>query len=209
MSNEETVSISVTISARRDDVFMALTDSDLIRKWSGEEATVSRTVGGEFAMFNRWVTGRVLDFKPPRLVSFSWLVSEWPEGSSESHVTIALEEQENGTLVTLTHRGFPNAEEAESHRTAWMEQVFDPLRRFLETGEVAEPASSAESREMPAEEKKERQEKRGERKPVRKKAKRKRSSDKREKAKKKATRRKPVKKKASKKPVKKKARKRK
>lgn len=168
MSSEETMTLSVTIKARRDDVFMALTDSDLIHQWSGEEATVGRTVGGEFALFNRRVTGRVLDFKPPRLVSFSWRAGEWPEGSPESLVVLSLEEEENGTRVTLTHRGFPNVEEGESQRTRWMEQVFGPLKRFLETGEVAESARSSESREPRA--KKTKEQETPERKPVKKKA---------------------------------------
>lgn len=206
MSNEETVSMSVTINAGRDDVFMALTDSDLIKKWSGEEAIVGRTVGGEFAMFNRWVTGRILDFKPPRLVSFSWLVSEWPEGSSESHVTIVLEEQEKGTVVTLTHRGFPNAEEAESHRTGWMEQVFDPLKKYLENRETAETEMAVQGKAAEKEE----QKTTAAGKSGRKKATRKQSLKRGTKKKKKVSQRRRVKKRASKKtPVKKKAHKRK
>ena len=130
--NDEPVKLHAAFDARPDDVFMALTDQDLIRKWSGQEAVFERKVGGQFTMFDRWTTGQVLDFKPPRLVSYSWLVADWPEDSSPSIVIISLKNQGKKTMVELIHHGFPNETEKESHRTGWTENVFGPMKEFLE-----------------------------------------------------------------------------
>ena len=123
--------ISVTLPADPETVFSALTKASSIARWSGQKGSVSSVPGGRFEMFDRWVSGKVLEIKPGKVLAYSWLPGDWPEGAPESIVRIALARVKGGTRVTLVHTGFPNAEQQKSHKSGWKEFVFKPLKEYL------------------------------------------------------------------------------
>lgn len=81
-------------------------------------------------MFDGWVKGNVLK-ATDRELSYTWLSSDWPEGTKASEVHYILEDDEAGTKVTLHHKGFPDEEEMNSHKTGWTEFFFDPLEDYI------------------------------------------------------------------------------
>lgn len=71
---------------------------------------------------------------PPVRLVLTW---EWTDGPPEeppdgviSLVTFDLAPDGDGTMLTLTHEGLPNAERADSHRQGWTE-TFEKLAGLL------------------------------------------------------------------------------
>jgi uncharacterized protein YndB with AHSA1/START domain len=63
--------------------------------------------------------GRFLRLIPERLIEFTWLTGASGTKGAETVVTIKLEPQQKGTLLSLTHKGFPDEESKSRHDSAW------------------------------------------------------------------------------------------
>jgi uncharacterized protein YndB with AHSA1/START domain len=118
------------LSASPETVMKLLTDATLIRKWSGNEAIVDNKEGGEFMMFDGWVTGTVLKTGTNEL-AYTWKTTEWPDDVTPSEVHYLLQKHDGGTKVAVTHTGFPNEDEMKSHRSGWTDYFFDPLEDYI------------------------------------------------------------------------------
>jgi len=65
------------------------------------------------------VWGRFLALDPPRLISFTWSCSTWPDPSVESIVTVTLEASgRDETLMTIEHRALP-PDLVQRHEEGW------------------------------------------------------------------------------------------
>ncbi len=119
------------LSGKPARVMELLTDAGLIRKWSGEEAILEPQVGGRFEMYDGWVKGEVL-FVGDRELSYTWKASDWNEEEKPSVVHFLLKgDNQGGTELTLTHTGFPNEKERDSHKTGWTDFFFDPMEDYM------------------------------------------------------------------------------
>jgi uncharacterized protein YndB with AHSA1/START domain len=125
--------LAVTIAAKPGEVFAALTDSKLIARWCGQKGSVSSKVGGKFQMFDGWVSGRVLEFKPGKSLIYTWHPGDWPEFEEESVVKYTFSTSGKGTKIVLEHANFPNETEKKNTRSGWKEFVFDPLKKHFST----------------------------------------------------------------------------
>jgi uncharacterized protein YndB with AHSA1/START domain len=126
------IEMHVTLKETPAAVFAALTESRIISKWSGQKGSVAPKVGGKFEMFDGWVSGKVLAFKPGVKLAYTWLPTDWPEHTEASTVKYEFETARGGTRITLTHTGFPNAQQMKEHEAGWTENVFDPLKEYFE-----------------------------------------------------------------------------
>ena len=70
--------------------------------------------------------GRFLRLIPNRLIEFTWLTGAGGTEGAETVVTIELEPVENGTQLSLTHKGFPNEQSKSRHDSAW-EMILEHL----------------------------------------------------------------------------------
>lgn len=118
------------LSGKPARVMQLLTDPVLIRKWSGEEGIAEQKEGGKFEMFDCWVTGQVLKATDNEL-AVTWLPGDWEDGTPPSEVHFLLKPYAGGTQLTLTHSGFPNEKERDSHKTGWADFYFDPMEDFM------------------------------------------------------------------------------
>lgn len=106
--------ITVSIPASPREVFAALTDVKAIRRWSAHRGKVQPNVGGKFEMFDGWVKGKVLEYKPGKTLAHTWQPGDW-DGAAKLTVRYTFTATPSGTKVTLTHVGFPNEHERKNH----------------------------------------------------------------------------------------------
>ncbi len=113
----------VQIAAPPATVFAFLTDPEKILRWMGTEATVEPHLGGIYLVNvtgKDIARGRFTEVIPVHRLaySFGWEGREkTPPGSSL--IEIDLIDQEDGTLLRMTHSGLPDAEACASHEQGW------------------------------------------------------------------------------------------
>jgi len=98
----ESLEREILICARRETVFTYFTDAGRFARWWGEGSRIDARPGGAVLIrFPNGVTasGEIREIDPPRRIVFTYVMA----GGIASLVTIALEETEEGTLLSLRH----------------------------------------------------------------------------------------------------------
>jgi glutathione S-transferase len=140
-----TLKVSRFIKAPRERVFAAwITPSD-IGRWLGgdkcqiEKATIDARVGGEYQYKMKGsdagkpgMSGVFREVKSPERLVFTWMTGSCDEAMArvETLVTVEFTAQAGGTLVELTHAGFPTEELREQHNEGWTAS-FDKLEKLV------------------------------------------------------------------------------
>jgi activator of HSP90 ATPase len=127
--------------ASRKRVYEALTDAkqfDKVIQLSGvmqamhlgdKPAEISREVGGAFALFGGYITGRHVELVPNERIVQAWRTGGWPTGVY-SIAKFELVEQGAGTRIVFDHTGFPKGE-AETLASGWKAHYWEPLDKLL------------------------------------------------------------------------------
>src|SRR6516162_9412475 len=110
MSKPEFVYV-IYIASTPEKVFEALTDSKASeRYWHGASVHSEWKVGSPFVLWlarhDKNVTGEVLEYDPPRRLSYSFLAHDGSDGGKPSRVTFELEPQRDQVRLTMIHDGF-------------------------------------------------------------------------------------------------------
>ena len=122
-------------------VFAAWTDPEKISRWFGPGqaetvlAQADARIGGRFRIVMRApdgeehdVSGVYREVVPDAKLKFTWAWRTMPE--RESLVTIALEPDGDGTILTLTHEQFFDEPARDRHRSGWT-GALDKLETYL------------------------------------------------------------------------------
>ncbi len=124
-------------------VFAAWTDPEKIKRWMGpgeivtQRAEADPRVGGRYRIEMRKPNGELHDvggsyrevIENKKLV-FTWAWKSTPE--RESVVTVLLNADGDGTLLTLTHEQLFDEETRDGHEHGWI-GAFDKLEKFVVT----------------------------------------------------------------------------
>jgi uncharacterized protein YndB with AHSA1/START domain len=134
---EQAYTASITVDAEPDEVFNYFTRPEAIVRWMGDYAVLEAHPGGQFTVDINGVPvrGTYLELDPPHRVVLSWGHAgsdRLPPGASTVEVTLAPADE--GTLVTIVHRGLPGPEAAE-HAAGWPHF----LRRLALAGSGGDP----------------------------------------------------------------------
>jgi uncharacterized protein YndB with AHSA1/START domain len=128
-------------TASRKRVYEALTDAkqfDKVMQLSGvmqsmhlgdKPAEISREVGGAFALFGGYITGRHVELVPNERIVQAWRTGGWPPGVY-SIAKFELVEQDAGSKIVFDHTGFPNGE-AQVLASGWKAHYWGPLQKLL------------------------------------------------------------------------------
>jgi uncharacterized protein YndB with AHSA1/START domain len=79
--------------------------------------------------------GRFLQLEPDRLIELTWLTGTGGTKGAETVVTVELTQIIGGTVLKLTHAGFPDDESKNGHKQAWplvLAQLEDKLIKYHE-----------------------------------------------------------------------------
>jgi activator of HSP90 ATPase len=115
-----------TIPATPEDVYLALTNSNTIHLWSGEEASMSTEPGSEFSLWEGSIVGKNLEFEEGKKIVQQWYFGEQAE---ESIVTIKLHPHSHGTSAELRHINIPD-EDYSDIVEGWDDAYFGSLIDF-------------------------------------------------------------------------------
>jgi uncharacterized protein YndB with AHSA1/START domain len=129
------------LKATPDKVFAAWTDPEKVKRWMGPGDVTVQSVetdprtGGRYRWVMRAPNGDVHDvsgvyreFVPNEKLVFTWAWISTPE--RESLVTVSIKPDGDGSLLTLTHEQFFDADARDRHQQGWgsaldkMEQMF-------------------------------------------------------------------------------------
>jgi len=137
----ESIHQETVFNASRQRVYEALTDAkqfDKVIELSGvlksmhlgdKPAQISREVGGAFALFGGYITGRHIELVPNERIVQAWRPGDWHPGIY-SIARFELVEQGSGTKLVFDHTGFPKGL-AKSLASGWKEHYWEPLQKLL------------------------------------------------------------------------------
>jgi activator of HSP90 ATPase len=130
------------LKASRKRVYEALTDAKQFDKVIQLSAAVksgmakapnlpeiSREVGGAFALFGGYISGRQIELLANERIVQAWRVGSWDAGIY-SIAKFELVEQGSGTKIVFDHTGFPKGD-AEHLAEGWKGNYWEPLEKFL------------------------------------------------------------------------------
>jgi uncharacterized protein YndB with AHSA1/START domain len=134
----------VSIQAPPEKVWQALTNSDYTTKfWYGSAISSDWKVGSEYKVTTPdenkvFIHGKVLEASPPRRLVQTYNTT-WPPFDTEQETTITwdLEQQGDGTQLTLTHEGFQEGSGLYDQLKQGWPQIVNGLKTLLETGQPA------------------------------------------------------------------------
>jgi len=143
MMRDDELCVSKWIRAKREAVFAAFTEPELLRKWFcprdlqviSAEADVR--VGGAFRIrMNKGsevhtVCGNYREVIPGQRLVFS---HQWQElDAVTTRVTVEFSDCDGGTLVSITQEGFDTRQSKQSHETGWL-SVLENLCEVMSPG---------------------------------------------------------------------------
>jgi uncharacterized protein YndB with AHSA1/START domain len=129
------------IASTPEKVFEALTDANMSeRYWHGNSVISDWKVGSPFTLrlahHHNDVTGKVLEFDPPRRLAYSFRAHDGADGGKASRVTFELERQRDQVRVTMVHDGFePGSPVLEKVSLGWP-LILSSLKSYIECGKV-------------------------------------------------------------------------
>jgi len=129
--------LKIRVSAER--VYEALTTVEGIRKWWTRDAALDPFVGGTGRFHQRdAVTAiRIDELNPPLRIVWTTVASNAPGGWEGTTISFDLRAEHNGTVLLLTHKGFPRADEEYAAMTMGWACRLVSLHLYLETGRGA------------------------------------------------------------------------
>jgi activator of HSP90 ATPase len=117
------------IPATPEELYIALTNPNTIRLWSGEIATMSTEPESEFSLFDGSIEGRNIDFEENKKIVQEWYFGD--EAEAESIVTIKLHPHSGGTSMEVRQTNIPD-EAYEDITEGWTDVYVASLLEFFE-----------------------------------------------------------------------------
>lgn len=90
---------------------------------------ISRELGGAFALFGGYITGRHIELLPNERIVQAWRAGGWHPGIY-SIAKFELVEQGSGTRINFDHTGFPMGD-GEHLAAGWKAHYWEPLEKLL------------------------------------------------------------------------------
>jgi uncharacterized protein YndB with AHSA1/START domain len=138
--------LTTVIPASAREVYEAWLDSVAHSEMTGGQARMSDEIGADISAWDDYITGRNLELVPHERIVQSWRTTEFTDDHGDSIITVTLEDDDGGTLLTLVHSNVPD-EQTSYEQGGWQERYFEPMVEFFSkrTG----PGKSAKAASKP------------------------------------------------------------
>lgn len=114
------------ISAKPEEVYLALTNELTLTLWTGAKATMNAVPGGEFSLWEDSIVGKIVSLDENKKIVQQWYFGDQEE---ESIVTFKLHPHKKGTSLELNHTNIPK-EDYENITEGWNDDYFGSLIDF-------------------------------------------------------------------------------
>jgi activator of HSP90 ATPase len=125
----KTITQKIVLNGSAHEIYEMLMDSDKHAEFTGQEAKISREVGGKIEAFDGWVQGKNLELIPDKKIVQKWRGKDW-EKDVWSKVTFVLNEKESKTELSLKHEDIPD-DKVNSVDKGWREHYWDKIEKIL------------------------------------------------------------------------------
>lgn len=122
--------LSETIRAKPAEIYEAWLSSGGHSSMTGSPAEIDGKVAGQFSAWDGYIFGKTLELTPNQRIVQAWRTTEFPNGASDSHLEVLLEEVSNGTKITLIHSDMPE-DQVDSYRQGWEDFYFKPMKEYF------------------------------------------------------------------------------
>lgn len=122
--------LTALIPASAQEIYEAWLDSVAHSEMTGGEARMSDEIGGEVSAWDGYISGRNLELVPHERIVQSWRTTEFTDDHGDSVITVTLEDDDEGTLLTLVHSNVPDGQTSYELR-GWQEHYFEPMAEFF------------------------------------------------------------------------------
>ena len=119
----------VIFDASPHEVYEMLMDSEKHAQFTGENAKISRKVGGRIRAYGGYITGSNLELVPDKRIVQKWHADGWPAGHY-SIVTFALRPSGKKALLEFTQTGVP-ADEYADINSGWKEWYWSKMKEMM------------------------------------------------------------------------------
>jgi activator of HSP90 ATPase len=119
---------TATFNARAGVVYELLMDAKKHSVLAGDEAKISRRVGGKFDI-GGYIQGTNLELVPGQKIVQSWRYEDWPKGHY-STATFVFNEENGKTKMTFTQAGIP-AQFYEDIKQGWIDYYWTHMKEIL------------------------------------------------------------------------------
>jgi uncharacterized protein YndB with AHSA1/START domain len=120
----------VVIPASAREIYEAWLDSVAHSEMTGGQARMSDEIGAEMSAWDGYIIGRNLELVPHERIVQSWRTTEFADEHGDSIITVTLEDDDGGTLLTLVHSNVPD-EQTSYEQGGWQEHYFEPMTEFF------------------------------------------------------------------------------
>lgn len=126
----KTIEQSVMIKASPHEAYEMLMDSKKHANIIGDEANISREIGGKFTAYVDYIDGINIELIPDEQIVQKWRASDWPEGHY-SEVIFRFDEIKDGTQITFIQTGVPE-QFYNDIAQGWWDYYWNPMKQILE-----------------------------------------------------------------------------
>lgn len=126
----ESFALTTTLPASPKEIYNAWLSSEGHSQMTGSQAEVQGGSGGVFTAWDGYIWGKTLELEANHRIVQAWRTSEFPEDSPDSRVEITLEEDPNGTKISLTHTDIPEGQ-GDGYKQGWEDFYFTPMRAYF------------------------------------------------------------------------------
>ena len=122
--------LTALIPASAQAIYEAWLDSVAHSEMTGGKARMSDEIGVEVSAWDGYITGRNLELVPHERIVQSWRTTQFTDEHGDSIITVTLEDDDEGTVLTLVHSNVPD-EQTSYEQRGWQEHYFEPMVEFF------------------------------------------------------------------------------
>jgi activator of HSP90 ATPase len=126
----ENLIVSVELPVKNEVLFQAWLDSADHSAFTGSEAVIDASEGGNFSAWEGYISGKTLEILSPTRIVQTWRTTEFSDSDSDSRLEIILEPTSEGTRLTLHHSDIPEGQ-GDMYREGWEEYYFKPMLEYF------------------------------------------------------------------------------